>query len=163
MQNTAYLLSVLKWERKSIRWRDFLREGRGGGAELNRDWWHNQKCQLCAQVQSCDKMFLFPNFFLPNLLRSLMAPSTYSQLLGDRKQWRTRLIRDGRLEFQSCSSNFYKKIKKSHWDLKLTCCPAQRRRELRGAVQVQRADLPWWGGSLDSAGDLSGSAPLSGV
>ena len=71
MQNTAYLLSVLKWERKSIRWRDFLKEGRGGeGAELNLDWWHKQKRQLCAQVQSCDKVFLFPNVYLPNLLRA---------------------------------------------------------------------------------------------
>ena len=122
MQNTAYLLSVLKWERKSIRWRDFLREG-GGEAELNLDWWHNQKCQLCAQVQSFDKMFLFPKIYLPNLLRSLMAPSTYSQLLGDRKQWRTLLITDGRHKFQSRSSKFYKKDQEISMRLEVNLLP----------------------------------------
>ena len=55
------------------------------------------------------KCFFFLKFICQTCCALLMAPSTYSQLLGDRKQWRTRLIRDGLLEFVSCSSKFFKK------------------------------------------------------
>ena len=77
-------------------------------------------CILCWGNCNCSTLC---NFFCQTCSALLMAPSTYSQLLGDRKQWRTLLIRDGRLEFQSCSSKFYKKDQEISMRLEVNLLP----------------------------------------
>ena len=76
-----------------------MKRGGGGGVELNLDWWHNQKRQLCAQVQRSDKVFLFPKIYLPNLLRAfngsinILATSWWQKTMEDsaHQGWTARI------------------------------------------------------------------------